>query len=94
MGSQANTDHPTTGFHELDGTLAPNRGRPNREVRYSREHSSRGPSMPRVPLAPSPIHGIGVFAVDPLPKGAEVWRLTPGLDEAGMGSTGTTFVER
>jgi SET domain-containing protein len=34
----------------------------------------------RVRLAPSPIHGIGVFAVDPIPSGAEVWRFTPGLD--------------
>lgn len=34
----------------------------------------------RIRLAPSPIHGIGVFAVDPIPKGAEVWRFTPGLD--------------
>ncbi len=34
----------------------------------------------RVRLAPSPIHGIGVFAVDPIPSGAAVWRFTPGLD--------------
>ena len=34
----------------------------------------------RVRLAPSPIHGIGVFAVDPIPSGTEVWRFTPGLD--------------
>ncbi len=34
----------------------------------------------RVQLAPSPIHGIGVFAVDPIPCGTEVWRFTPGLD--------------
>jgi uncharacterized protein len=34
----------------------------------------------RVRLAPSPLHGIGVFAVDPIPSGTEVWRFTPGLD--------------
>lgn len=28
----------------------------------------------------SPIHGIGVFSAAPIPKGAEVWRFTKGLD--------------
>lgn len=28
----------------------------------------------------SPIHGLGAFAVQPIAKGAEVWRFTPGFD--------------
>ena len=34
----------------------------------------------RVRLGQSPLQGIGVFAVDPIPSGAEVWRFTPGFD--------------
>ena len=34
----------------------------------------------RTRLATSPIHGIGVFAADPVACGAEVWRFTPGFD--------------
>ena len=47
-----------------------------------RERPVGGQSMllVRVRLAPSPLHGIGVFAVDPIPSGTEVWRFTPGLD--------------
>lgn len=38
--------------------------------------------MLRVPnhLGPSPIHGIGVFAAERIPAGAEVWRFSPGFD--------------
>ena len=31
-------------------------------------------------LAPSPIHGLGVFAMAPIAKGTPVWRFEPGLD--------------
>ena len=31
-------------------------------------------------LAQSPIHGFGVFAVAPIPKGTAVWRFEKGLD--------------
>jgi hypothetical protein len=34
----------------------------------------------RVRVAPRPIHGLGVFAVEPIARGTEVWRFTPGLD--------------
>jgi SET domain-containing protein len=33
-----------------------------------------------VRLGPSPIHGLGVFAVEPIPAGTVVWRFTPGFD--------------
>jgi len=33
-------------------------------------------------LRSSGIHGLGVFAVDPIPKGELVWEFTPGLDHA------------
>jgi SET domain-containing protein len=33
-------------------------------------------------LAPSPIHGFGVFAHAPIAKGTPVWRFTSGLDMA------------
>lgn len=33
-------------------------------------------------LAQSPIHGFGVFATEPIQKGAPVWRFAPGLDMA------------
>lgn len=38
--------------------------------------------MLRVParLAPSAIHGLGVFAVEAIAAGTEIWRFTPGLD--------------
>jgi len=32
-------------------------------------------------IAPSGIHGIGVFAVAPIAAGTPVWRFTPGLDQ-------------
>lgn len=31
-------------------------------------------------LGPNPIHGIGVFALERIPTGTEVWRFTPGFD--------------
>jgi len=31
-------------------------------------------------LAPSPIHGFGVFAVEPIAKSTPVWRFAKGLD--------------
>jgi len=31
-------------------------------------------------LAPSPRHGIGLFAGRPIPKGAKIWEFTPGFD--------------
>ena len=31
-------------------------------------------------LAQSPIHGFGVFAMEPIAKGAPIWRFAPGLD--------------
>jgi SET domain-containing protein len=34
----------------------------------------------RTRLAPSSIHGLGLFAAEPIPRGAEVWRFTPGFD--------------
>lgn len=34
----------------------------------------------RVRVAPSPIHGLGVFAEEPIAEGATVWRFTPGFD--------------
>ena len=32
-------------------------------------------------LRPSPLHGIGLFASAPIPRGTAVWRFTPGLDQ-------------
>lgn len=34
----------------------------------------------RVRVERSPIHGLGVFAVEPISCGTEVWRFTPGFD--------------
>ena len=34
----------------------------------------------RTRLAPSTIHGLGVFAAEPIARGAEVWRFTAGFD--------------
>jgi len=34
----------------------------------------------RTRLAPSAIHGLGVFTLEPIAQGAEVWRFTPGFD--------------
>ncbi|HMA89662.1 MAG TPA: SET domain-containing protein [Burkholderiales bacterium] len=34
----------------------------------------------RTRLAPSAIHGLGVFAAEPIARGAEVWRFAPGFD--------------
>lgn len=35
----------------------------------------------RTRLAPSPIHGLGVFAAEPVKKGGKVWRFVPGFDQ-------------
>lgn len=32
-------------------------------------------------LAPSKIHGIGLFAKDRIPKGTKIWEFTPGFDQ-------------
>lgn len=34
----------------------------------------------RVRLAGSPLHGLGVFAAEPIAAGTTVWRFTPGFD--------------
>lgn len=34
----------------------------------------------RTYIAPSVIHGIGLFAADPIPKGAEIWRFKEDFD--------------
>lgn len=34
----------------------------------------------RTRVAPSAIHGLGVFAVDALPRGTPIWRFEPGFD--------------
>jgi SET domain-containing protein len=34
----------------------------------------------RTRLAPSAIHGLGVFAAEPIARGTEVWRFTPDFD--------------
>jgi SET domain-containing protein len=34
----------------------------------------------RVTVAPSSIHGLGVFAAESVPRGTAVWRFTPGFD--------------
>lgn len=31
-------------------------------------------------LAPSPIHGLGLFAAEPVPRGTPMWRFQEGLD--------------
>ena len=36
--------------------------------------------MVRTRLAPSAIHGLGVFAAEAIARGTEVWRFTPGFD--------------
>ena len=33
-------------------------------------------------LGQSPLHGIGLFASAPIPRGTAVWRFAPGLDQA------------
>lgn len=33
-------------------------------------------------LAPSSIHGMGLFAVEPIPRGAPFWRFEPGFDQS------------
>lgn len=33
-----------------------------------------------VVVRPSPIHGLGAFAAQPIARGAPVWRFTPGFD--------------
>ncbi|MFM7102426.1 MAG: SET domain-containing protein [Verrucomicrobiota bacterium] len=35
-----------------------------------------------VRVAPSRIHGLGLFAVGPLPRGTPVWRWVPGFDQS------------
>lgn len=34
----------------------------------------------RTTVAPSTLHGLGVFAAEPIAKGAVVWSFTPGFD--------------
>lgn len=34
----------------------------------------------RTHIAPSSIHGLGVFASEPIPAGAQVWKFTPTFD--------------
>lgn len=34
----------------------------------------------RTRVGPSAIHGMGLFAVDPLPRGTPIWRFQPGFD--------------
>jgi len=34
----------------------------------------------RTTVQPSPIHGLGLFAAEPVTKGAAIWRFSPGLD--------------
>ena len=34
----------------------------------------------RTRVAPSGIHGMGLFALDPVPKGTPIWRFEPGFD--------------
>jgi hypothetical protein len=34
----------------------------------------------RVALGPSPLHGTGVFAAEPITAGTVVWRFSPGFD--------------
>lgn len=36
----------------------------------------------RTRVAPSPIHGLGLFAAEPIPRGASVWRFHAGFDHA------------
>ena len=36
----------------------------------------------RTRVAPSPIHGMGLFTVEPVPRGTPVWRFEPGFDRA------------
>lgn len=31
-------------------------------------------------VAPSPVHGLGLFAAQPITKGAMIWEFTPGFD--------------
>jgi uncharacterized protein len=33
-----------------------------------------------VRVGPSPLHGLGAFAVAPIPEGTAIWRFTPGFD--------------
>ncbi len=35
----------------------------------------------RTRVAPSAIHGMGLFAVDAIPQGVPVWRFEPGFDQ-------------
>jgi SET domain-containing protein len=34
----------------------------------------------RTRVGPSAIHGMGLFAIDPLPRGTPIWRFQPGFD--------------
>ena len=52
-------------------------------------------------VAPSRIEGVGVFAAEPIARGALIWELSPGLDRlirrdeiAGLPSLFQDFVER
>lgn len=35
----------------------------------------------RTYVAASPIHGLGVFAAEPIPRGTPIWRFQPGFDQ-------------
>jgi hypothetical protein len=35
----------------------------------------------RTTVKPSSIHGLGLFAAEPISKGAAIWRFSPGLDQ-------------
>ena len=36
----------------------------------------------RTRVQPSAIHGLGLFAVEPVPRGTPIWRFQPGFDRA------------
>src|SRR5690349_1099105 len=36
----------------------------------------------RTRVAPSPIHGLGLFAAEAIPRGTPIWRFQPGFDRA------------
>lgn len=53
----------------------------------------------RTRLGQSAIHGLGVFASDPIPQGTRVWRMVPEFDRIlpaafALGVCDRTFVER
>lgn len=36
----------------------------------------------RTRVQPSAIHGLGLFAIEPVPRGTPIWRFQPGFDHA------------